>query len=159
MGRATPWGGAKMARFIATTHLPHPPSAVFNLHLDPNNLIALSPPGITTTILSCRLPLHEGSVIALDVRKWGFSQLWEIEIERLVADQLLVDRALKSPFGAWRHEHRFIAEGSGTRLEDVITYTPPFSPVGYLALPLIERELQKLFTYRHQKSAELLRRH
>lgn len=147
-----------MARFSYASHLPRPPSVVFNLHLDPHNLIALSPPGTETTILSCRLPLHEGSRIALDVRKWGISQLWEVEIEQLKPDEILIDRALKSPFGSWRHEHRFIPERGGTRLEDVVEFTPPFAPLGYLATGLIKLELKKLFTYRHQKTAELLSR-
>jgi ligand-binding SRPBCC domain-containing protein len=148
-----------MARFKAEIHLPHPPSAVFNFHLDPSNLIALSPPGTQTTILSCRLPLHEGSVIALDVRKWGLSQLWEVEIEQLKTDEVLIDRALKSPFGFWRHTHRFIPEKGGTRLVDEVEFVPPFGPLGYLATGFIRMELKKLFAYRHKKTAERLKRH
>ena len=148
-----------MATFERSVHLPCPPSVAFNLHLDPNNLIALSPPNMHTTIISCRLPLHEGSVIALDVKRWGLSQLWEVEILTLKPDTLLVDRALQSPFGAWRHEHRFEPEGAGTRMTDSIEFKPPFGVVGYLAMPLIRRELNQLFIWRHQKTLALIKKH
>lgn len=147
-----------MSFFERSVTLPAERSRVFDLHLDPASLKQFSPPWFQTALLSYRLPLHAGSVIAFDCRRFGLSQLWEVEIVQLTPDESLTFRALRSPFDRWQHEITLVSTPKGTLLTDRVFYRAPFYPLGLLLQPLIARELALGFKWRHQALAQLLAR-
>ena len=60
------------------------------------------------------------------------------------------------PYALWHHEHRFIAERSGTTIEDEVTYALPFGVIGQAVQRMfVRRDLENIFNYRAQKMREL----
>ena len=61
-----------------------------------------------------------------------------------------VDLQRKGPFKYWHHSHEFEAvTDHTTRCTDVITYTPPFGPLGWLGnIFVIRPALKKMFEHR-----------
>jgi ligand-binding SRPBCC domain-containing protein len=72
-----------------------------------------------------------------------------------------VDEQTDGPFASWRHEHRFLNDGpQRSVLEDRITYELPFGAIGQLvAGRQIERRLDDLFRFRHERTQADLARH
>jgi ligand-binding SRPBCC domain-containing protein len=68
-----------------------------------------------------------------------------------------VDRQLRGPYGLWHHRHTFAESGQGTVVRDEVDYALPLGVLGDLAHPLfVRRDLERIFTYRHQAVPELL---
>jgi len=131
--------------------------AVHAFHCDTNNLPKITPPWIKAQIVELSLPLREGSVIVLDITRYGFTQRWTMEIETLQAPHVVVDRSLKSPFHFFRHEHAFEPlEENKTRMRDTISFALPFEPFSKIVYPLVVWDLARMFAYRHQETQKLL---
>ena len=46
------------------------------------------------------------------------------------------------------HTHRFEPDGSGTVIRDEVLYELPLSPLGDVALPIVRRQLGRIFEHR-----------
>jgi ligand-binding SRPBCC domain-containing protein len=67
-----------------------------------------------------------------------------------------VDVQVRGPYLLWHHTHRFVEEGSGTRITDEVLYQLPFGPLGELAhWALVRRDVEKIFDYREAKVRSL----
>ncbi len=130
---------------------------LFAFHIDTNNLPKITPPWIEVEIFSLKLPLHKGSTIELDIRRFGFTQRWKMIISELVSPSLLCDKAVKSPFASFEHYHRFEAiDKSRSLLKDELIFSLPLYPLSLIALAFIKKDMQKMFEYRHQQTKLLL---
>lgn len=142
--------------FERSVDLDAPASTVYEFHRDTRNAPLISPAGATFLAIEGDFPVEVGSVVTLRVRQVPipFAQTWVVRVAELVTDRLVVDEAVKSPFAAWRHEHRFEDIGAGrTRMTDHITYRLPFGPLGRLADRLVgRRQLAAMFAERHQRT-------
>lgn len=132
-----------------------PIQRVFNFHLDTNNLKLITPKSIDVDIVELELPLHKGSIITLDITKFFITQRWSMEIEDIRADELIVDRAIESPFKSFRHEHRF------KKIDDITTEIEDFIEFDFKFLPLISNifvkiDLKNMFNFRYRKTREIL---
>jgi ligand-binding SRPBCC domain-containing protein len=131
--------------------------SLYAFHLDTQNLPLITPPGTQATIVSIDLPLRTGSVIELDIKRLGFTTRWKMEVAALEAPSLLCDRALQSPFSHFVHEHRFSAvDEKSSMLCDRVEFSLPFYPLSLLLLPLLYRDMRKMFAYRHERTKFLL---
>jgi ligand-binding SRPBCC domain-containing protein len=70
-------------------------------------------------------------------------------------NHLFVDEQQKGPFAYWRHQHIFEPDGSGCILRDLIDYSLPFGLDPLLGL-LAEKQLRRMFKYRHESTASAL---
>lgn len=132
-------------------------NTLYAFHLDTRNLPLITPPGTQATIVSIDLPLRTGSVIELDIKRLGLTTRWKMEVAALEAPALLCDRALQSPFSHFVHEHRFSAvDEKSSLLCDRVEFSLPFYPLSLLMLPLLYRDMRKMFAYRHQRTKSLL---
>ena len=62
-----------------------------------------------------------------------------------------MDVQLKGPYKLWHHEHRFVAEGAGTRLFDEVRYELPFGVLGRIAHRLkVRKDVETIFAYRRE---------
>lgn len=145
-----------MSRFEQSYLIPAEAGRVFDLHLDPNNLKKLLPKSFHPTLLSYRLPLHTGSILAIDCRYRLLSWLWEVEIDTIEAEKTLRYHARQSPFGYWAHTISFEQNDQGTRLSDTIEYRVPFFPIGLLLEPFIRAELNRVAKQRAEAIKALL---
>jgi len=131
----------------AETWVPVPPEDVFPFFADARNLQALTPPWLRFSIQTPDpIQMRAGTRIAYRIRVHGIPIRWESVISAWDPPHGFVDEQLKGPYRQWVHTHRFFGERGGTRLVDEVSFD---LYVGWLAAPLVTRDLRGIFTYRH----------
>lgn len=137
-----------------------PAERLFRFHLDTRNAPLISPPNARFLAIEGELPVTVGAQVRLRVRQPPIPtvQEWLIRIAEIVPDRLVVDEAIRSPFAAWRHEHRFEPLGpERTRMTDRVTYRLPFGPLGALADRALARgRLERAFALRQARTKALM---
>lgn len=136
--------------FHAEQFVPRPLDEVFDFFSRAENLQALTPPWLHFQILSVDpQPIRKGTLIRYSLRWRIFPIRWTTEIVEWDPPHGFVDLQLKGPYQFWRHQHRFIAEGNGTRIVDEIHYRLPFGALGRLAHAVkVRRDVEGIFDYR-----------
>ncbi|MFY9648200.1 MAG: SRPBCC family protein [Terriglobales bacterium] len=141
-----------MAPFVfrAEQFVPRPLNEVFDFFSKAENLQQLTPPWLHFRILSVDpAPVRKGTLIRYSLRWRIFPIRWKTEILEWEPPQRFVDLQLKGPYKLWHHEHRFIAEGGGTRITDEVQYELPFGILGSIAHTLkVKRDVETIFAYR-----------
>jgi ligand-binding SRPBCC domain-containing protein len=130
--------------------VPRPLLEVFEFFSDAKNLQRLTPAWMHFRILSVDPePVQQGTLICYSLRWRIFPIHWTTEIIAWEPPHRFVDVQLKGPYKLWRHEHRFVAEGGGTRIYDEVQYQLPFGPFGRIAHALkVQGDVKRIFTYR-----------
>ena len=129
---------------------------LYKFHLDSNNISKITPANIKVELLTDDTLTYEGKIVKLKTTKLFIPTYWEVEIEKIEKPTLLIDKALKSPFKFWRHQHIFTQKKDCCELKDIIEYQLPFGLLGKVFEPFIELDIKNMFAYRHQKTKELL---
>ncbi|WP_417325489.1 SRPBCC family protein [Halarcobacter sp.] len=145
-----------MKKYEKTSFIDCTLEELFDFHLDVNNLKAITPDNIQITFLEENFTPKEKGVLKIKTVKNFLPIRWEVKIEKLQRPNILVDLALKSPFKYWKHSHVFTKKGNMCELRDVIEYELPFGKLGELFDFFIKKELDSMFTYRHNKTKKLL---
>lgn len=129
---------------------------LYEFHLDTRNAPLISPPGARFLSIKGDFPVEQDGRVTLKVRQAPipFAQTWVVRIDELQPGRLVVDVAERSPFAAWRHEHRFAPLGERrTLMTDHIAYRLPGGPLGRLANRLFaRRQLEHMFEVRHART-------
>ncbi|MGB8010722.1 MAG: SRPBCC family protein [Terriglobales bacterium] len=136
--------------FRAEQFAPRPLEEVFNFFSKAENLQQLTPPWLHFRILSVEpAPVRKGTLIRYALRWRIFPIRWTTEIIEWEPPYRFVDVQLKGPYQLWHHEHRFAAEGNGTRITDEVQYRLPFGVFGSIAHRLkVKRDVETIFAYR-----------
>ena len=114
--------------------LPRPLDEVFDFFADASNLEAITPPELRFKILTpLPIEMHPGRLIEYQMSLYGIPFKWQTEISVWEPGVRFVDQQLRGPYKVWIHE-----------------------PVGRLAHPLVRSKLDRIFSYREQRVAELL---
>lgn len=147
---------SKSSVFERSVEVAAPADEMWRFHLDTRNAPIISPVAATFVAIEGDFPVSVGSVVRLTVKQppVPFAQRWRVRIADIVENRLVVDVAEKSPFAAWRHEHRFEDLGEGrTRMTDHVEYRLPFGPIGRLVDRLmVRRQLAGMFEERHART-------
>jgi len=138
--------------------LPASPAEAFAFHLDPANLVRISPPWVRVDPPHITPPLRAGTRMTVRTVLWGvLPQRWEVFIAKASPPHLLVDVATRGPYRAWRHTHSFRAVPGGTEMTDLVEYELPCGWLGRRVDPMIHRPiLTAMFRHRHRRTAEIL---
>ncbi|MEI8135164.1 MAG: SRPBCC family protein [bacterium] len=135
-----------------------PIEAVFDFHLDTDNLPLISPPWVKSKLIRT-VGDGLGKMIELHTTIYNtFPSRWVVRIEEYDRPVRLTDLALKGPMKYFRHERTFTQpDASVTLMQDRIEYEVPFGFIGALANKLsIKKMMEEMFHYRHVKTKEIL---
>jgi hypothetical protein len=138
--------------------LPGTPDEVFPFFADAGNLEAITPPLLRFRIVSPQpIEMRVGAIIEYRLRLRGLPLRWLTRIEEWVPGERFVDMQLAGPYGLWHHTHEFEPDGrGGTVMRDIVRWALPYWPVGELALPLVRRDLDRIFAFRRDEVARRL---
>jgi ligand-binding SRPBCC domain-containing protein len=145
-----------MTVFEFTSEIPATQRELFEFHMDFANVRVVTPPIIRMRFAQVPAEMKTGSSIVVEINQLGLWMPWEISVEEVIPDRLLVDvQRGRGPFRSWRHEHRFEQRNGSTFLTDHIEYQLPFGPLGDIIDVLFMKFVQqRLFSYRHRKTKE-----
>lgn len=145
---------ARPARYqlAARTVLDAPLEQVFPFFARAENLSAITPSTMSFRIMSpLPIAMRVGAVIDYRIRTGPVPMSWRTLIEAWEPGRRFVDSQTRGPYKAWWHEHRFVADGDRTVMEDRVLYAPPLGPLGWIANRLIVAPmLRRIFAYRTQ---------
>ncbi len=156
-----------MPTFTRRTRTPVPPEALFTWHARPGAFERLAPPWQPVRLAEFE-GTGAGQRAVIELGPGPRPLRWVAEHHPLPDEERqhgalgFVDEQVSGPFAAWRHTHRMLpAEDPGRSvLEDHVEYELPLAPIAYpLAGDRAERELLRLFAYRHRVTREDLARH
>ena len=95
--------------------------------------------------------MADGDTVTWRARHFGIWWKMTSIISEYDPPGYFVDQQHKGPFKSFRHEHHLTAEGTGTRVEDVVTFTAPFGPIGWIVERLVlARYMTALITTRNE---------
>lgn len=150
-----------MPEYRLTSDLPYPRNPVFDWHLRSGALERLTPPWADMTVLEREGgPANRGRVL-LQVRRGPLSVKWAVAHTDYEYGRLFRDEQQSGPFSVWKHSHRFDdTDDGGTRYTDEVEWELPASVLSSFALGTsVERELDRLFVFRHGRLRADLDRH
>jgi len=128
---------------------------LFDFHANTNNLPLITPKDIKVEIIKLDEPLQEGNKVVLKIKKALLGFIWELVFAKVQKPSLIVDRAIKSPFKSFVHEHHFITiNEKETMLKDIITFELPLAPLSNPVAWFIKYDMQKIFIHRHKATLE-----
>lgn len=141
----------KLYRLSVSQRIPVEIAEAWAFFSQPTNLARITPPSLSFEITGdTPEKMYAGLIISYRVRPlWGIPQTWVSEISQVNEPHFFVDEQLAGPYRVWHHQHRFIEESDGTRVEDIVHYALPMGVLGRAIHPLLVRpKLREIFTYR-----------
>lgn len=134
-----------------------PIAEVYAFHTDTQNLPTITPPWIHVTIDKMDIPMVQGSRVVLQIKRYGITTRWEMEIEEQSFPCSVIDRMVSGPFPFFRHQRLFsFVNENETRMEETLTIALPFGWLGNLIFPLVKKDMDKMFAYRHNATQNAL---
>lgn len=150
-----------MSVFVHASRMPVDAKSLAEWHFRRGALQRLLPPFQQVRIVSEHGAMAEGSRAELAVRIGPAWIRWRAVHEQVEPGRGFRDRQLSGPFASWVHDHRFLPAGEReSLLEDRIEYALRGGAIGrLLAGRMVERDLARVFAFRHRRTREDLRRH
>jgi ligand-binding SRPBCC domain-containing protein len=145
-------------QFLETsTSLPRPVDEVFRFFADAENLQRITPPELAFQILTpTPIDIREGTIIDYRLRLFGVPFRWRTRIVQWQPSGQFIDEQVRGPYRSWKHLHTFVGDDNGTQMTDRVEYRLPFHPAGLIVLPLVRRQLDRIFRYRADAIEALL---
>jgi uncharacterized protein YbjT (DUF2867 family)/ligand-binding SRPBCC domain-containing protein len=137
-------------RLVGSQTIDRPLEEVFAFFAKPENLGRITPASMRFEQRSTDLEMRTGLEIEHRIRPLlGIPMTWRSTIEAFDPPHSFVDVQASGPYRSWRHRHTFTTVGSGTRIDDEVTYELPLGPLGNLAHRLVVRgQLLEIFRHR-----------
>lgn len=151
-------GGVRVAQVLErSTWIPRPVDDVFAFFADIGNLERITPPELRFRLMTpAPVEMQRGALIEFRLALYGLPFGWRTEISRWEPPARFVDRQLAGPYAQWIHLHEFSAERGGTRMVDRVDYVLPLGRLGRIGLPLVRRQLDRIFDFREATIQRLL---
>jgi uncharacterized protein (TIGR01777 family) len=148
-------------QFSLTTRIARPAGEVFAWHERPGALQRLCPPWETIEVGASTNGIHDGAIVAVRTKVGPLWLNWKIEHRGYVHGCQFRDVQLSGPFAHWEHLHRFVPDGpDACYLTDEISFRLPGGKLGrMLGREYAQRQLSRLFAWRHATTKSDLERH
>lgn len=138
-------------------HLPYPVKQVFSFFAEARNLERITPPLLGFEVVGREpIEMRAGTLIQYRLRLHGLRVDWLTRIDEWEPDARFVDQQLLGPYRLWHHTHTFEAREGGTLMCDTVRYALPLWPLGELAMPLVRRDLKRIFDFRRDGVEDLI---
>ena len=94
--------------------------------------------------------LVDGAQTKFRIRLGPLRPMWVARHHGVVEGEVFNDSMVKGPFGAWDHEHRFVAvSASKSEIRDTIEWRLPLHPLTFWTAPFtVSGRLRQMFAYR-----------
>jgi ligand-binding SRPBCC domain-containing protein len=135
-----------------------PLEEVFEFFARAENLERITPPWLSFRVLTPGpIDMGSGTLIEYRLRLHGVPLGWTSRIELWEQERRFVDQQVRGPYRLWRHLHEFVPAGPSTCVRDRVEYALPLGWLGdRLGLPVVRRDLARIFDYRRAAVARLL---
>ncbi len=139
-------------RFVKESVIRASPVRVFAFHEQGEVLSLLMPPWESARVIQPAKISEVGAQAIIETNILGPIKVrWVAEHTVYDPPHVFEDVQVKGPFRSWRHRHLVEPHEDGAVLRDEIDYEPPLGFIGRAVAPLlVQKRLQKLFTYRHE---------
>lgn len=150
-----------MATFEKSSHIQVPVKELFNWHNREGVFERLTPPWEKVKVLERQGGNRDGGRMVLEVKQGPFRRRWVAVLGDYIEGTQFVDEQVQGPFTRWVHTHQMLPEtGESSLLKDHIDYRPPLGPLGgALAGGYLERRLERVFAFRHERTRNDLERY
>ena len=144
---------------------------LFAWHDRPGALERLLPPWQAVRVLEQHGGIKDGGTVVLSVPVGPLRRRWVARHCGYEPPRQFQDEQVAGPFARWIHTHQCLPAEEGVKggegrpadrsqLLDHVEYDPPLGPAGrWLGGRTVRRQLDRMFLFRHQRTAEDLRRH
>jgi ligand-binding SRPBCC domain-containing protein len=144
-------------RLERDTWVPRPVDETFAFFADAANLERITPPELRFRIVTPQpIDMRRGTLIEYRLALFALPFGWRTQIDAWSPPRRFVDLQLAGPYQRWVHTHEFAPERGGTRMRDTVEYRLPLGRLGLIALPLVRRQLTRIFDYRETTIQRLL---
>ena len=137
-----------------------PVDEVFRFFADAANLARITPPELGFRILTpLPIEMRKGALIDYRLRLWGVPMAWRTLISDWDPPHRFVDEQIRGPYRTWIHTHRFKEDAEDPRatwIHDEVEYLLPFGGASTIALPVVRRQIERIFDHRTRVTAGLL---
>ncbi len=143
----------KTTIFQKSTIIDAPIEAVYAFHENPHNLTKISPSSLKVRRIDANSEAVAGETFRVEASQFFVPIKWEGVWDRAEHPNALWDRALKSPFASFRHQHNFesLDIGRRTRMTDRVEYALPGGAIGRLLSETVIRVVFGMtFAARHR---------
>jgi uncharacterized protein len=149
----------KLQQFKLATEIPRPAREVFRWHERAGALERMLPPWERIEVVQRSTGVQTGQRVKVRQKIGPFAANWEVEHRGYIEDREFRDVAISSPFQHWEHIHRVVQNGpAACTLIDEINFAPPAGFLGRMVISKhIQRELERVFDFRHARLMEDLR--
>jgi ligand-binding SRPBCC domain-containing protein len=135
-----------------------PIEEVFAFFSEAANLERITPPELNFHIVTPQpIVLAQGSRLDYRLKLYGVGFRWQTLISSWEPPFQFVDQQVRGPYRQWIHTHRFVQNPDGTEMTDHVEYQLPVWPIGEIALPIVRRQVNRIFDYREQVIREVFR--
>lgn len=141
------------------TFLPLDIDKAWDFFSSPRNLAKITPEhmGFIITSKFNDEKMYPGMLITYKVSPLlGIQMDWCTEITHVIDKKYFVDEQRFGPYSMWHHQHHFKQVEGGIEMTDIVNYAVPMGFLGRMMNSImISNEIEKIFSYREKKIAEL----
>lgn len=150
----------RVETFVHSTRIDQPLEKVFAWHVKNGAFERLRPPWQQLKVISRRGSIQNNGIVKIGTKIGPISLNWIVRHSEYIPEKQFKDIQVKGLFSSFVHSHLFERFGTSCILEDRIEYSLPAGPIGrIIAHQYVDKNLRKIFDYRHWLIDQDLRTH